>query len=168
MVRPTMLCALLFAALTLGVPSIGVANADWSRYVDPRSGAGVDIPPGFSVDVAHEVAGTGRLFRSSDGRVFIRVSGRVLGGDEFTGVVDQALAGDQSDGWTITFRSQTPDWAAWSGARGGTLLHARIIPVCGESQIASVRMTYPALDDPDFEPVFERVSASLAQDGGCY
>jgi len=157
----------LLAALLLAGPG-SAAAADWTRFVHAPSGAAVDVPPGFAVDAAHEAPGTGRLFRSAEGRALLRVAGQPITQGQFSAFIENAIARDQDDGWSVTFRSETPDWAAWTASRGGTILHVRVILVCDDRQTATLRFTYPALDIGRYEPMAERAGRSLGQDGGCY
>jgi len=164
--RPAFLA--LLAVLLLAVPGWAAAAPGWSRFVHAPSGAAADVPPDFAVDAANEVPGTGRLFRSADGRALLHVSGQPITAGQFSDFIAAIIARDQDEGWSVTFRSETPHWAAWTASRGGMILHGRVILVCDETQVATARFTYPALDIGRYEPVADRVARSLGQDGGCY
>ncbi|WP_404400140.1 hypothetical protein [Pelagibacterium halotolerans] len=142
--------------------------ADWGRYTNPRFGAGVDIPPGYSAEGPADVDGDGRLFRAENGRAHILVWGGPVAGGDFSNEMRERIAHDEAEGWAITYRSETPDWAAWGGARGGHIFYAKSIATCDGQQTANVRLTYPAIDVPDFDSIANRLGRSLAQDGSCY
>jgi len=165
-IRPAPLA--LLVTLFFCLPGLALAAADWTRFVHASSGAAADVPPGFSVDASNEVPGTGRLFRSADGRALLRIGGQPITEGRFAAFIASTIARDEDEGWSVTFRSETPDWAAWTASRGGMILHARVILVCGERQVATLRVTYPALDVGRYEPIAEHAGRSLAQDGGCY
>ncbi len=78
------------------------------------------------------------------------------------------IGAEEAEGWTITYRSETPDWAAWGGTRGGHVFYAKTILVCNGQQTANVRLDYPAMDVPAFDAVVNRLGQSLAQDGACF
>lgn len=155
------LCALLAACLA--APALG---ADWSRYVNPRFGAGVDIPPGYGAS-GTAPDGEGRIFRAGNGRSTIMAWGAPLGG-EFSGEIARRIGADEAEGWALTYRSVTPDWAAWGGTRQGHVFYAKTILTCGGSQTANVRLQYPVADIPDFDAIALRLGQSLRQDGGCF
>ncbi len=143
--------------------------ADWHRYVNPRFGAAVDIPTEFKADgVPANVQGDGRLFRAANGRSTIAVWGEPINGLEFSDHMHRRIASDEADGWGMTYRSQTPDWAAWSGTRAGHVFYAKSIATCDGRQTANVRLVYPALDIPRFDAIANRLGASLGQDGACF
>ncbi|MCD7058826.1 hypothetical protein [Pelagibacterium xiamenense] len=159
----------LFALASIAaLAALPLQAADWGRYTNPRYGAGVDIPPGYSVEGAADVAGEGKLFRAENGRAHILVWGGPVDGGGFSSEMRARIAMDEADGWAITYRSETPDWAAWGGARGGHIFYAKSIATCDGRQTANVRLTYPALDVPDFDSIANRLGRSLAQDGACY
>lgn len=159
MIRP------LFCLLILLAPP--ALAAEWSRYVNPRFGAAADIPPGHRNSAPADVPGEGRLFRADNGRSAILVWGGPVQGD-FAAEIAARIAADQAEGWTITYRSETPDWAAWTGTRAGHVFHARAIATCGGRQTANVRISYPALDAAQFDALAGRIGTSLAQDGACF
>lgn len=161
-----MMVRVVLVAILLALPAH--AATGWSRYVNPTYGAAVDIPPGFKVDAPARKSGDGRVFRADNGRSTITVWGGRVGRDSFSREVSDRIRADEAEGWSITYRSETPTWAAWSGSRGGHVFFAKAIAACGGEQTANVRMVYPALDIPSFDPIVNRLSTSLGQDGGCY
>lgn len=160
------LALLLWLALLMPMPC--VAAEDWQRFIDPRSGVGIDLPPGFIAHPSGETEGTGRLFTARDGLVLLRLAGRALGPDDFGNTAAALIAQDQAQGWAITFRSLAADWAAWRGTRGGVTLVVRLERACQGRQMASVRLSFPAVTQADHDVTAERVMRSLAQDGGCF
>lgn len=155
------LCVLLAACLA--APALG---ADWSRYVNPRFGAGVDIPPGYGAGGAAQ-EGDGKIYRAANGRSTIAAWGAPLAGD-FSGEIARRIGADEGEGWALTYRSVTPDWAAWGGTRQGHVFYAKTILTCNGAQTANVRLQYRAADIPDFDAIAMRLGQSLAQDGGCF
>lgn len=152
----------------LALAALPALAADWTRYTNARFGAGVDIPSGYTAEAPAAVDGDGKIFRAGNGRSHILVWGGPVAGADFSGELRERIAADEADGWAITYRSETPDWAAWGGARGGQIFYAKSIATCDGRQTANVRLTYPAIDVPSFDSIANRLGQSLAQDGACY
>lgn len=142
--------------------------AEWSRYVNPRFGMAVDIPAHFHAEGAAPVDGEGKRFRAQNGRATITAWGAPAQADDFMAETGARIRADEAEGWAITYRSETPDWAAWGGTRGGHVFYAKAILVCNGTQTANVRLDYPAADVPNFDPVVTRLGQSLGQDGACF
>lgn len=156
----------LFCALIAAGFAVPALAAGWTRYVNPRFGAGVDIPAGY-VASGPTSEGDGKIFRAGNGRSTIAIWGAPLAGS-FTEDVQRRIGQDEADGWGLTYRSVTPDWAAWGGTRAGHVFYAKTILTCGDGQTANVRLQYPAADIPNYDVIATRLSQSLAQDGGCF
>ncbi len=156
-----LLCVLAAAAFAL--PALA---ADWGRYVNPLFGAGVDIPPGYAAN-GPAPEGDGRLFRAANGRSTIAVWGAPAE-ESFAAEMARRIDRDEADGWGLTYRSVTPDWAAWGGTRSGHVFYAKTILTCNGRQTANVRLQYPAADIPNFDAIANRLAQSLAQDGACF
>lgn len=154
-------CVLIAAGFV--VPAFA---ADWSRYVNPLFGAGVDVPSNYSAIGPSDV-GDGKTFRANSGRSTITVWGDHLSG-AFADDVQRRIGRDEVDGWALTYRSVTPDWAAWGGSRAGHVFYTKTILTCDGQQTASVRLQYPAADIPNFDAIAMRLGQSLGQDGGCF
>ena len=156
-----LICVLIAAGLAL--PALA---ADWTRYVNPRFGAGVDIPGSYAASGTTS-EGDGKIFHAGNGRSTIAIWGAPLAGD-FSTEVQRRIGSDEADGWGLTYRSVTPDWAAWGGTRAGHVFYAKTILTCGDRQTANVRLQYPAADIPNFDAIATRLGQSLGQDGGCF
>lgn len=154
-------------ALLLILLAPAALAAEWTRYVNPRFGAGADVPPEHRAAGPAEMAGDGRVFRAGNGRSSVTVWGGPVS-EGFSREVRARIAADEAAGWTITYRSEALDWAAWTGARSGQIVHTRTILSCGGRQTASVRIQYPAMDAGQFDAIAGRVGSSLRQDGACY
>ncbi len=138
------------------------------RYVNPRFGAAVDIPATFVADGPAQVDGEGKRFRATSGRAVITVWGGPAKDADFLAEMRRRIGAEESEGWAITYRSETPDWAAWGGTRGGHVFYAKAILACNGRQTANVRLDYPAADVPAFDAVVTRLGQSLGQDGACF
>jgi hypothetical protein len=55
----------------------------------------------------------------------------------------------------------TPANGSYSGKRGGRILYARLIALCGGSQFAAFELDYSRADLSKFEPVVNRLVQSF-------
>lgn len=163
-----MLSRLILSILVFASTCGALAADEWSRYVNPRFGIGVDIPANFSADGSSPFPGEGKRFRARDGRAAITAWGAPAQGNGFMAETGARIGADEAEGWAITYRSETPDWAAWGGTRGGHVFYAKTILVCNGTQTANVRLDYPAADIAKFSNLVNRLGQSLAQDGACF
>lgn len=154
-------CVLIAAGLA--APAFA---ADWSRYVNAISGVGVDIPANYAIGGTSPM-GEGKVYRHNNGRSTIAIWGAPVSND-FSADVQREIGRDEADGWGLTYRSVTPDWAAWGGTRAGHVFYTKTILTCDGRQTANVRLQYPAADIPNFDAIAMRLGQSLAQDGGCF
>lgn len=163
-----MLSRLVLAAAIFAGLSGPLTAMDWTRYVNPRFGMAVDIPADFAADGAAAVEGDGKRFRATNGRATITAWGAPARGPDFMAETSARIAAEQAEGWAITYRSETPSWAAWGGTRGGHVFYAKAIVVCDDTQTANVRLDYPVADIRAFDAVVNRLGQSLGQDGACF
>ena len=162
MMRAVMTIVVLFSV------SGALAAQDWHRYVNPRFGTAVDIPAEFTADGAPAVPGEGKRFRAANGRASITVWGGPSQSGDFLSEMRARIAGEEAEGWAITYRSETPDWASWSGSRAGHVFFAKALSTCQGTQTANVRLDYPAMDIARFDDIVTRLGQSLGQDGACF
>lgn len=163
-----MIVRLILAIAVLSSLSGSLLASDWSRYVNPRFGFGVDIPAGFGADGPAPFAGEGKRFVAENGRSTITAWGAPAQGAQFMAETSARIAAAEAEGWAITYRSETPDWASWTGTRGGHVFYVKALLVCNGTQTANVRLDYPAIDLGVFDPVIDRLGQSLGQDGACF
>src|SRR5690606_959647 len=129
-IMATMLSRLVLAIALFATVSGPLQAMDWTRYVNARFGMGVDIPADFSVEGAAAVEGDGKRFRARNGRATITAWGAPARDADFMAETGARIAAEEAAGWAITYRSETPDWAAWGGTRGGHVFYAKAILVC--------------------------------------
>lgn len=147
--------------------SSSLLAGDWARYVNPRFGTAVDIPADYAADGPVEGLGDGKRFRAANGRSTVTAWGAPVAGT-FSADIRARVDQEEAQGWAITYRSETPDWAAWGGTRSGHVFYAKTILVCDGTQTANVRLDYPAADIPSFDAIAMRLGQSLGQDGACF
>lgn len=141
-----------------------LAAAGWSHYSNARFGYSFDLPPGFS-SIVEADNGDGGASRSADGSATLLAWGGNLIEDL---VADSRYRIDaaRSEGWDISYNRHTPNWASWSGGRGGRVFYARAIQLCGD-QAAYFQVEYPKHEVEAYGPVVERLVKSLKNDQRC-
>ncbi len=134
----------------------------WSHYPNARFGYSVDIPPGF-VGEGESGNGDGQIFYLPNGLQDLRVWGGLLGvtAETFPAEAAARMTRDINEGWAITYQAGTPQWAVWSGARGGYALYQRMILLCDGQSYAAFRLTHPAADTGRMHAVVEGLARSL-------
>jgi hypothetical protein len=149
------LCLALFAAPAL-------AAAGWSHYVNERFGVEADVPPGFVPGVP-PVNGDGLGF--STPTAALSIYGSLIVEGDFESVVRQRMAWNEQDGWSITYQAVTPSWASWSGKQGSRIFYARAIRMCGGDMYGAFELEYSSADLKAFDPIVDRLVASLKDSG---
>jgi hypothetical protein len=152
---------LILAALALFVLSGAAAAAEgWGRYVNEWYGYRIDIPPGFS-RVAEADNGDGGWSRSADGQAALAVWGRTIAIAPFASEALDDIHSAEQDGWTVSYRKVTDRWASWSGERGGRILYARAVVLCGDESSGHFRLEYPAAQRQAYDAIVTRLVKSL-------
>lgn len=145
--------------MALALPA---AAQDWGHYVSERFGVEGDIPPGFTPGPP-PANGDGLSFTTPTAE--LAVFGSLIQAGDFEHDVAQRMRWASDDGWAITYQSTTPSWASWSGKKGGRILYARAISMCGGSTIGAFELEYSEADRQTFDPVIERLVRSLGNSG---
>jgi hypothetical protein len=147
----------VLAALTLFVLAGTALSADgWTRYLNPRYGYGIDIPPGFT-PISESDNSDGGTSRSADGRAELAVWGANLLVDTLPSDVQSRIHSSEDDGWRIAYSKLTGKWASWSGEREGRIFYARAVQLCEDDQAGYFQLEYPASEREAFDPLVERL-----------
>lgn len=158
MFQAVMLCLLILA------PQVTLA-ADWGSYANARFGYRIDIPPEFSA-IQEADNGDGGMSQSQDklSQLAVWGSNLVTGSlsEEFAARIDAAKA----DGWTVSYRRETANWASWSGSQQGRIFYARGVKLC-DDQAAFFLIEYPKARKVSFDPLIVRMVRSLKRARGC-
>ena len=124
------------------------------------------MPPGV-VAQGESANGDGQVFKVP-GATLTVYGGNVTAAD-FESEVVQRQGFAEQDGWAITYQVSTPTKASFSGKQGGNILYARLIALCGGAQFAAFELTYGIASLKAFNPIVDRLVASLkpANGTGC-
>jgi hypothetical protein len=127
-------------------------------YVNVRYGYAIEVPDGF-VAQGESDNGDGQMFKTPTAKLTV-FGGNVMETDFESEVVARERLAEQ-DGWGITYNVSTPDKASYSGKRGGRILYARMIALCGGTQFAAFEFEYSKVDLQKFDPVVTQLVRSL-------
>jgi hypothetical protein len=150
--------AFILVAVLLALPALADG---WGRYINPRYGYHLPLPPGFSVVVEAENSDGGT---SSDGKADLSVWGANLLDTQFADEVAHRMASDEADGWALSYRNAKPTGASWSGTRDGRVLYMRAVPLCTD-QAAFFRLEYPAAEVKEYDAVVKRMVDGFKGEG---
>lgn len=143
-----MMRALLLALLLiLPLPALAASG---QHYVNVRFGFAIDVPAGF-VGQGESDNSDGQIFTTPTAKLTVYGANVLNGG--FEDEVRQAQGADSTDGWNISYQTTTPRNASYSGKRGGRILYARMIALCGGQQFAAFELEYSVADMSKFDPV---------------
>lgn len=148
---------IILALLLFATPALG---ADWQRYQNPRYGFAVDVPASFALEQEAD-NGDGAIYRSADGRAVLRAYGGMVTQASFEDEVTAAMGYATQDGWALSYTQVTPDWASYSGTRGGEILYTRAVATCGGTQYVGFEIIYPKSQLADFDAVISHMVGSL-------
>ena len=155
-----MRAALLALLLVVPLPALAAGGG---HYVNVRFGFAVDVPAGF-VGQGESDNSDGQVFKTPTATLMV-YGGNVMEAD-FEAEVAQSEQFAKDDGWAITYQVSTPRDASYSGKRGGRILYARVIALCGGSQFAAFDLEYSRADMAKFDPVVGALVRSFrATDG---
>ena len=145
-------------ALLLALPALADG---WGRYINPRYGYHLPLPPGFSAVLEAENSDGGT---SSDGKADLSVWGANLLDTPFADEIAERMASDEADGWALSYRAEKPAGASWSGTRDGRVLYMRAVPLC-TGQAAFFRLEYPAGEVAAYDAVVRRMVEGFRGEG---
>ena len=151
--------AVSFAALAT-VTAATVAD-NWTHYSDPRFGAAVDVPPGFSAGEPPADDG-GLEFTGADGRARIAIYGLFnVESQRLKEYSAFSMEKETEAGWQITYNRTSSSWFVHSGRNRDRIFYEKTILACDSSIVNSVWIEYPSSLKTRFDPIVERISASL-------
>jgi hypothetical protein len=155
----------LVAALLLASTVVGASAFEWSHYVNQRFGYSIDIPPEFSA-ITEADNGDGGMSHSNDKLSELAVWGSNLVENGLSDDFASRLAAAEADGWTVSYRRETPGWASWSGSQQGRVFYARAIALCN-GQAAYFLIEYPKARQKWYDPIVLRLVKSLKNARSC-
>ena len=134
----------------------------WQPFGVQQLGFIFDVPPDF-VLVERSEAGDGASFNGPEG-AFLAVWGMSLERSDFRKEIAARMSEDEVQGWRISYRRITSNWASYSGTRDGKIRYVRGIAICGD-RAAMFLMDYEKTDKTAYDPIVTRMVRSLKPEG---
>ena len=155
----------LIAAAFAAVWASAALAAGWGHYANPRFGYSIDIPPGFS-SIEEAENGDGGVSHGQDSLSQLAVWGANVTEDSLAEEFRSRIDAAKEQGWSISYRRETKNWASWSGSVQGRIFYARAIALC-DGQAAYFLIEYPKARKKSFDPVIVRLVRSLRKARAC-
>ena len=154
---------ILFSILAMLVLVSPTLAQYWGHYSNSRFGYEIDIPPDF--------VGNGES-DNGDGQTFYNLAAEqgltVWGGEMMNALEAEAgFAADalSRDGWSVTERSSTPQWATLAAMRDHRLVYQRMIALCDGRSFAAFRAEFNISDLARMDPVLSGLARSFVHQG---
>lgn len=152
---------ILIAALALSFPASAQSSG---TYTNARYGASAMVPTGFEPMGPEAANSDGLIFRSRTGGALLTIYGADVPGSDFEAYVEGEIAHEQSyNGWTITSRTVTPDWAEYTGSIGGRAMRVRVLSSCNGRQAVATKFEYSGNMDSTASKVERSLKAEAAR-----
>jgi len=132
----------------------------WDRYVNPRFGTVLSIPPGYIVEMESDDA-DGRLYVSPNREESLLVWGSNLVDQTLQQHFAALIADDESLGWKITYKARGDGWRVYSGTKAERIFYTKILAACRGKQAQHFKFEYAASKKTAFDPVVKSLSNSL-------
>jgi hypothetical protein len=151
----------LLAFLLMLLPVQALAQ-EWQRFGIERYGFIFDLPPDFALTKRSE-NGDGATFQGMDG-AFLAIWGADLEKQNFRAEIENRMRLDEAEGWNLTYKRVTPNWASYSGIKDGQIRYVRAITVC-DDRAAVFLIDYSREDKIPYDPIVTRMVRSLKAEG---
>ncbi|TPI29155.1 hypothetical protein FJW08_18915 [Mesorhizobium sp. B3-2-1] len=151
----------ILLSLVVGImPTSPLGAQGWQAFGIRHFGFVFDVPPGF---VLTQHSDQGAAFEGKN-KAFLAVWGAQLGNPSFRTEIEHRMAVNEKDGWKLTYKRVTPQWASYSGLKDGQVLYVRAIKVCGD-RAALFTVSYSRDEKIPYDPIVIRMVRSLRADG---
>lgn len=151
--------ALIFALMLLATPAVA---QDWRAYDNSALGYAVDVPVGLG-----QVAETDEGLVIQSPTVTLTVFGLVVAPMDFAAAVETAIASSEDEGFVVTERSVTPEWARYAAVDGARRQAVGLVTLCDGASIAAYELRYTEADGAAMAPVIERLASTLRVNRPC-
>lgn len=150
---------LLLALMLLATPA---AAQDWRAYENNALGYAVDVPAGLG-----QVAETDEGLVVQSPTVTLTVFGLRIDPMDFASAVETAIASSADEGFVISERVVTPEWARYAAVNGAQLQAVGLVALCEEGTIAAYELRYMEADTPTMTSIIERLASTLRVSRPC-
>ena len=150
----------LIASMLAAFPA---AASGWHVYRNEAAGYALDIPPAYTLST--KAAQGSRIYHDPEGDILAVWSTRFAPGG-FDEEVAARMKKVSSDGWNITYRRKTSDWASFSGLLRGQIRYVRAVRLCSE-RAAFFLIDYDSEKKQSYDPIVTRMVRSMKPISGC-
>ncbi|MEO6014467.1 MAG: hypothetical protein ABIQ30_12900 [Devosia sp.] len=150
---------LLLALLLLTTPAMA---QDWRPYENHTMLYAVDVPAGLG-QVAETEAGL--IIQSPT--VTLTVFGLTVAPMDFATAVATSIGSSEDEGFALTERSVTPEWARYLASNGAQKQAVGLVALCDGASIAAYELRYMEADVVAMAPVIERLAGTLRVSRPC-
>lgn len=145
--------------LLLATPALA---QDWRAYDNGALGYAVDVPAGLG-----QVAETDEGLVIQSRTVTLTVFGLTVAPMDFTTAVATAIASSEDEGYVVSERRVTPEWARYSAVSGAQQQAVGLVALCDGASLAAYELRYMETDAAAMVPVIERLSSTLRVNRPC-
>ncbi|PBC09387.1 hypothetical protein [Mesorhizobium sp. WSM3859] len=132
----------------------------WQHFGVKEFGFIFDVPPGFALSQRSD---RGAAFEGQR-QALLAVWGARLGRASFEEEIEHRMMQEEKDGWKLTYRRLTPQWASYSGVQDGKIRYVRAIKVC-DDRAALFTINYNRDEKVPYDPLVLRMVRSLKAEG---
>ena len=132
----------------------------WDRYVNPRFGTVMSIPPGYIVEMESADA-DGRLYVSPNRDESLLVWGSHLIDQTLQEHFKSLITDDKSLGWSISYKAKGDGWRVYSGSKEHRIIYAKILASCEGRQAQHFKFEYAESKKLEFDELVTTLSNSL-------
>ncbi len=154
---------IIFSVLALLLFASPALAQYWEHYNNARFGYELDIPPDF-VGNGESANGDGQMFYNLAAEQGLTVWGGQLM-DTLEAEAGAAVNALGREGWSVTERSSTPQWATLAAMRDHRLIYQRLIALCDGRRFATFRVEFNIRDLSRMDLVMGGLARSFVAKG---
>ena len=148
--------------LALALLATPAAAQDWRAYDNSTLLYAVDVPVGLG-----QVAETEEGLVVQSPTLTLTVFGLVVTPMDFASAAETAIGSSEEEGFVLTERSVTPEWARYEAANGAQRQAVGLVALCDGASLAAYELRYMEADAAAMRKVIERLSTSLRVSRPC-
>jgi hypothetical protein len=149
----------LFALMLLATPAVA---QDWRAYDNSALGYAIDVPVGLGESRETD---EGLIVQSPT--VTLTVFGLTVAPMDFATAVETAIASSEDDGFVVTERTVTLQWARYGAVDGARRQAVGLVALCDGQSIAAYELQYMEADSVSMAAIIERLSETLRVNRPC-
>ncbi len=148
--------------MALALLATPAAAQDWRAYENSTLMYAVDVPAGLG-----QVAETAEGLVVQSATVTLTVFGLVVTPMDFATAAQTAISSSEDEGFVLTDRSVTPEWARYAAMNGAQRQAVGLVALCDGQSVAAYELRYMEADTASMQPIIERLSTTLRVSRPC-